>query len=69
MPVLSGSGVEPAAERSSEFEVSIGVTCFKYCSPFSPCKGAWLGLDRPVEDGGSSVIKDNRYNEDTPGQD
>ena len=46
MPVLSGSGIEPAAERGSEFE---------HCSPFSPCKGAWFGLDRPVDDGGSSA--------------
>ena len=53
MPVLRGSGIEPTAERGSECEVSVDVTCFEHCSPFSPCKGAWLGLDRPVEDGGS----------------
>ena len=55
MPVLSGGGVEPAAERGSECEVSVGVTFFEHFSPFGPCKGAWLGLDRPVEDGGSSA--------------
>jgi hypothetical protein len=55
VPVLSGGGVEPATERGSECEVSVGVTCFEHCSPFGPCKGAWLGLDRPVEDGGSSA--------------
>ena len=55
MPVLSGSGIEPAAERGSECEVSVGVTCFEHCSPFSPCKGARLGLYRPVHDGGSSA--------------
>ena len=53
MPILSGSGIEPASERGSECEVSVGVTCFEHCSPFGPCKGAWLGLDRPVEDEGS----------------
>ena len=55
MPVLSGSGIEPAAERGSEFEVSVGVTCFEHFSPFGLCKGSWLSLDRPVEDGGSSA--------------
>ena len=55
MPVLSGSGIEPAAERGSEFEVSVGVTCFEHRSRFSPCKGARLGLYRPVDDGGSSA--------------
>ena len=55
MPVLSGSGIEPAAERGSECEVSVGVTCFEHCSPFSQSKGAWLGLYRPVDDGGSSA--------------
>ena len=33
----------------------MGVTFFEHCSPFSPCKGAWFGLDRPVEDGDSSA--------------
>lgn len=33
----------------------MSVTCFEHCSPFSPCEGAWLGLVRPVEDGGSSA--------------
>jgi hypothetical protein len=56
VPVLSGSGIKPAAEGSSECEVSVGVTCFEHCSPFSPCnKGAWFGLDRPVDDGVSSA--------------
>ena len=55
VPGLSGAGVEPAAERGSECEVSVGVTFFEHFSPFGPCKGAWLGLDRPVEDGGSSA--------------
>ena len=50
MPVLRLSGIEPAAERGSKCEDSVGVTCFEHCSPFSPCKGAWLSLDRPVED-------------------
>ena len=31
----------------------MGVTCIEHCSPFSRCKGACLGLIRPVEDGGS----------------
>jgi len=53
VPVLSGGGVEPAAERGSECEVSMDMTFFEHCSPFCPCKGAWLGLDGPVEDGGS----------------
>ena len=55
VPGLSGGGVKPAAERCSECEVSVGMTLFEHCSPFCPCKGAWLGLDRPVEDGGSSA--------------
>ena len=55
VPGLSGGGIKSAAERYSECEVSVGVTCFEHCLPFCPCKGAWLGLDRPVEDGGSSA--------------
>ena len=53
LPGLSGGDVKPAAERCSECEVFVGMTLFEHCSPFCPCKGAWLGLDGPVEDGGS----------------
>ena len=55
MPGLSGCGVEPAAERYSECEVSVGMILFEHYAPFCPCKITWLGLDRPVEDGGSSA--------------
>ena len=53
MPGLSGGGIEPAAKRCSECEVSVGMTFFEHCSSFGPCKGAWLGLNWPVEDGAS----------------
>ena len=42
VPGLSGGGIEPAAERGSECEVSVGMAFFEHCLPFGPCKGAWL---------------------------
>jgi hypothetical protein len=52
VPVLSGSSIEPVAERGSECEVSVGVAYFEHCSPFSRCKGARRGLYMPVHGGG-----------------
>ena len=46
MPVLGGSGVEPAAERGSEFEVSVGVTVLSIArhSVHTRAPGsAWIG--------------------------
>jgi hypothetical protein len=40
VPGLSGGGIEPAAERGSECEVSVGMAFFEHCLPFGPCKGA-----------------------------
>jgi hypothetical protein len=55
LPGLSGGDVKPAAERCSECEVFVGMTLFEHCSPFCPCKGAWLCLDRPANVEGSSA--------------